>query len=304
MMLSRNDIFRELGKQLCIYPVIFDNIKENSINISSSEYAWTQEGGTAYWYGGKDFRISSKNGAPKKTHTFKKGEKSIFIIKENNGEDKKYLILFPHQTTNVESLEVLALGKKIGGAVHSKVGIVMKGIGDCGTMLGPEYCGHLLISLHNITDDIIAIDIGETVASLTFDYLKTPVKRMSNTISSHKDKLLERKFDLSDEDSAYFSEDWKSNFFSINQKMKKSESYNQFCREYSKTIGAQIKDFFNLRNVFLILGAIAILLFFHWGAYKLDQKLTDPVWVDRYYNIFVVAIVAILLSAYGKLFKR
>ena len=79
MMLSRNDIFRELGKQLCIYPVIFDNIKENSINISSSEYAWTQEGGTAYWYGGKDIRISSKNGAPKK-HIHSKKEKNQSLL--------------------------------------------------------------------------------------------------------------------------------------------------------------------------------------------------------------------------------
>lgn len=87
----------------------------------------------------------------------------------------QYIVLLPHTTTLIETTEVLGVTNNIGGALHSKVGLVSKGIGHIGTMLGPGYCGHLLIALHNITDDAIAIKVGSTFVSLAFDYLTTQV---------------------------------------------------------------------------------------------------------------------------------
>lgn len=301
-MLSKKDILRELGKELCIYPFIPDNIKENSINVSVSEYAWTQGGGTAYWYGGKDFRTDSNSGKPRHAHTFKPGQKSVFIAKERNGgEEKKFLILFPHQTTNVETLETIGIGKRLGGAVHSKVGIVSKGIGDCGTMLGPGYCGHLLFSLHNITDNIIALEIGETFGSLTFDYLKTPVERESTTVPSHTDKLLQMKSQLSDEDHRYLSEDWKSNFNGIKNKMKCSGSFKE---SVPLTFWSEIKRFINKRNIILSCIAIVAFVGLYIGARMLDKNLIEKIWVDRYYNLVGVSIVASVFSIYSKFYKK
>ena len=54
-MLSKRDIEKELGKGIDIFPVIRDNFKENSINLTVSENAWTQSSETVYWYGGESF---------------------------------------------------------------------------------------------------------------------------------------------------------------------------------------------------------------------------------------------------------
>lgn len=56
-MLSKRDIEKELGKGINIFPVIRDNFKENSINLTVSENAWTQSSATVYWYGGKSFGL-------------------------------------------------------------------------------------------------------------------------------------------------------------------------------------------------------------------------------------------------------
>lgn len=56
-MLSKRDIEKELGKGINIVPVIRDNFKENSINLTVSENAWTQSSATVYWYGGESFGL-------------------------------------------------------------------------------------------------------------------------------------------------------------------------------------------------------------------------------------------------------
>ena len=49
-MLSRRDIEKELGKGINIIPVIRDNFKENSINLTASQNAWTMgEGSILVW---------------------------------------------------------------------------------------------------------------------------------------------------------------------------------------------------------------------------------------------------------------
>ena len=57
-MLSRKDIEKEFGKELCFFPLIMENLKENSINMTISEYAWTQGRATVYWYGKDKFSKS------------------------------------------------------------------------------------------------------------------------------------------------------------------------------------------------------------------------------------------------------
>ena len=39
-MLSKNDILKELGKGICVYPLNLDNIKENSLNLCVGRFAW------------------------------------------------------------------------------------------------------------------------------------------------------------------------------------------------------------------------------------------------------------------------
>ena len=189
-MLSKRDIEKELGKGINIVPVIRDNFKENSINLTVSENAWTQSSATVYWYGGESFGLKDTP-AKKKTRSFRRGSKCEFHVSRNRGKVDKYIILLPHTTTLIETSEVIGVANYIGGALHSKVGLVAKGIGHIGTMLGPGFCGHLLVSLHNITEEVIALKVGTTFVSLSFDYLTTQVARTSSTTSGHVDKFSE-----------------------------------------------------------------------------------------------------------------
>ena len=54
-MLSRNNIYKELGKNINFYPFNSENIKENSVNLTIGSNSWTKGNGTVYWYGGDNF---------------------------------------------------------------------------------------------------------------------------------------------------------------------------------------------------------------------------------------------------------
>ena len=47
-MFSKYDIEKELGKGISIVPFKKENIKENSINLSASQYAWTMSEGAIF----------------------------------------------------------------------------------------------------------------------------------------------------------------------------------------------------------------------------------------------------------------
>lgn len=231
-MLSKRDIEKELGKGINIFPVIRDNFKENSINLTVSENAWTQSSATVYWYGGKSFGLED---APvkKDTLSFHRGSKCEFCVRRKHGKADKYIILLPHTTTLIETSEVIGVANYIGGALHSKVGLVAKGIGHIGTMLGPGFCGHLLVSLHNITDEIIALKVGTTFVSLSFDYLTTQVARTSSTTSGHVDKFSELGIEIDEQTRNYLTADWKSNIEGIREHMCESEAYKKLQKTYA-----------------------------------------------------------------------
>lgn len=293
-MLSRRDIEKELGKNLCFYPLKPSNIKENSINVTISKYAWCQGDATVYWYGKNKFSI---NASPKvvKTLHYKKGQKTIFTEHRKNEGDLSYLLLLPHQTTIVETEEVIGIGNNIGGAVHSKVGIVVQGIGDSGTMLGPGYCGHLMVSLHNITDDVIALEVGETFVSLTFDYLTTSVVRTSSTVSSHYDRLMEYNCNLNPQDKNYFQEDWKANFSMICQKMCSSNDYFQYKKQIKKNSLKEFRKYVNRKNIIAAILVIVAFILLYRGATFLDTLASEPIWVDRFWNVGCSGFVGSLL---------
>lgn len=106
-----------------------------------------------------------------------------------NINNEKFIILLLLSTTLVETNEVLAVDNHIGGCYHSKVSIVSLGVGHIGTMLGPNFSGHSLIALHNLSETPIKLSINESFVSLTFYYLHTPIDYPNHTINSHIDKL-------------------------------------------------------------------------------------------------------------------
>ncbi len=155
-MLSIEDIYREIGKNIFIYPLDINNFRDNSIDLTASEFAWTVDG---------------KN-------IFDEQERTIKVPK--------------HKTACILTKESIYVSGKIGGTYHSRVSLVKKGFGHIGTMLDPKYCGQSLITLHNTTNSELVLEEGERLVSLVFYYLKTPIReRILSTPSSHFDKVAE-----------------------------------------------------------------------------------------------------------------
>ncbi len=300
-MLSRRDIEKELGKGINIFPVIRENFKENSINLTASGNAWTMGSGTVYWFGGTDFRMTETAGK-RRAKTFSKGSNCVFWDKQGD-QHNGYIVLLPHSTTLIETSEVLGVANNIGGALHSKVGLVSKGIGHIGTMLGPGYCGHLLIALHNITDEAIAIKVGSTFVSLSFDYLTTQVMRTSATVSGHLDKFPELGISINEETRSYLTADWKSNIEGIREKMCESEAYKDYKKHIRENSWKELKKYISKRNVVAVFVIAVVIIGIYFGAVMLDKKLESPIWVDRFWNVGFSGIIGSLIIALWNFIK-
>lgn len=293
-MLSKRDIEKELGKGINIFPVIRDNFKENSINLTASANAWTQTNATVYWYGGESFGLEDKP-VKKGTKNFRHGSKCIFTITRKNQTQEKYIILLPHTTTLIETTEVIGVANNIGGALHSKVGLVAKGIGHIGTMLGPGFCGHLLVSLHNITDNVIPLKVGTTFVSLSLDYLTTQVIRTSSTTSGHVDKFSELGITIDEDTRSFLTADWKSNIEGIREKMCESESYKSYKKHIRQNSWKEIRKYLNRRNIFAVLIIIVVFIVLLSLATYVDCKTGTNVWVERFWNVGCSGLVGSLL---------
>lgn len=138
-VLSNEDILRELGLNIYIYPFKTSNLKGASYNLTASKLAWD---------------IKTK--------------KSIHDAERNK-------LIIPAQTTVlIETLESIWVSSNISGTYHSKVSLVSKGLSHIGTTLDPEYLGSSLIALHNHSQLPIELSPeAETFATLKFHYLET-----------------------------------------------------------------------------------------------------------------------------------
>lgn len=145
-MLSNFSIAKELNKNIFIYPLITDNIRGATVNLTASEHAWSL-----------------------------KTRDKIY--------DNDVIKIPAHDTALIETNENIHVTKKIAGTYHSKVQLVSRGLGHIGTTLDPTWFGHSLIALHNNTDDPIEIKRNESIVSLTFHYLNEPAKNF--TLDNH-----------------------------------------------------------------------------------------------------------------------
>ena len=298
-MLSRTDIEKELGKGINIVPLHRKNIKGNSINFTVGRNAWSLGNGQVKKDNTGKWRLASK---------VKNGTKKYDIVAGKSGiiddNKKKLLILLPHTTTIVETSEVIGVGNYIGGMLHSKVGMVAKGVGDISTMLGPGFCGHLMISLHNITDEVVTIEVGDTFVSLVFYYLKTPERMKNTNISGHVDKLSELGISVEQGTRTFLTADWKMSLNGIRDEMKKSQEYKEFLDEQKAKRNENIKAYFNVRNVLIIASYVIILV---GGAYLcnyLDKSNQNTIWMDRYGTILSTGIIVPLILYGARLFKK
>ena len=302
-MFSKYDIEKELGKGINIFPLHTRNIKGNSVNFTASRNAWTLGSGKVIAHKSRGFVLS---GSVSKGAT--KTDNSIHINMGNsavlNNHEKSYVVLLPHTTTIVETSEVVGVSNYIGGTLHSKVGMVAQGVGAIGTMLGPNFAGHLMISLHNITDEVIAIPVGDTFISIIFYRLNTPIKNDKNpNISGHIDKLSELGISIDKKTREYLAEDWKCNVNTIRDKMIESKEYKIYKKQILKNKFKSILKYLNWKNCILVIILAGILIAGWFGAKHLDGNEVNTIWQDRYWTVVLTAIVVPILATAVKLFK-
>ena len=291
-MLSKNDILKEIGKGICIYPLNLENIKENSLNLCVGRFAWATTSRTIY-YCEKEYdrhkRFSLKKG-DKYTQDvlFKRGHSAV--LKWHGGE---YVVFLPYSTTLVETKEVLSLNNYIGGTYHSKVGIVSKGIGHIGTMVGPNFSGDSLIAVHNVSDNIIV-----------FHYLDTPYLSLNPTISGHTDKFSELGLHITDEQASELNQDWKKNFEEVKKRMEWSSQYDELQRDLEKRKKDRIKEYLSKKNIIVscVIAGIALLLYYF--ASKADAASGKAVWADRFFNVGFSGCFVWLLSCMKDYFHK
>lgn len=296
-MLSKIDIQKEIGTGICIYPLKLENIKENSINLCAGKYAWVMDDGTIYCNPDeldKDKRFSLKKDS---VHTSEiKITKCQNVVFQGTG-NKAYIVLLPMATTLIETDEVLSMSGYIGGTYHSKVGLVSKGLGHIGTMVGPNFSGDSLIAFHNISKDLIVLEVGESFVSVVFHYLKTAYYKPNATTSGHTDKFSELGIHLSEYESQELNADWKKQYDQVQRKLMQSDSYKELQNILKESRHNYIKKLFNRENIVLMVIAVVILALLYGGAFWMDHQMESTIWTDRFWNVGFSGILVAIFSA-------
>lgn len=302
-MLSKFDILNELGKGISIYPLNENNIKENSINLSASEFAWATKS--------VDIFVDETESDPNKKFSLKQKEshnKKVTIKKQNSAvvEDggEKFIVLLPLSTTLIETKEVLAVNNYIGGTYHSKVGMVSKGLGHIGTLVGPNFSGDSLIALHNISSKLIVIKVGDTFVSVVFHYLNTPYNHNNPTISGHTDKFSELGLYISEKEASILNEDWKKSFKEVSYRMCKTEEYNSLKKKIKEQKNEKLKKYFCKKNILIVSITIIFLIGLYILSSIVDKNAGNHLWTDRFINVGCSGIIIAIISCVVKYIKN
>jgi len=198
LLLSNNDIKRELvkAKNMSIHPLIIDNIKGSSINLTASKYAW---------------KVSDKNSA----------------VVDNK------IIIPPNDTVCIYTQEAIWVSRRLGGTYHPRVSLVSKGLGHISTTLDPQYKGLSLVAVPNHTSSPIEIRLEEPFVSIMLYYLESPATTgiIENAASRPE---ISRGFNLGDEEESYLGQQWHRNHEGIKNKMLASQTYINLEKEKLK----------------------------------------------------------------------
>ena len=277
-MFSKIDIQKSLGKDIIFFPFKEENIKENSLNLTVSKYAWTLTI--------TDLSQVKNNDQDFQQHLF---EKAQHINSTKIGE-KDYIILQPSSTTMVITNEFLAVGKSIGGTIHTRVSTAALGVGHISTMLGPSYMGKLCVPLHNPTNKKIYLEVGRQFLSIIFHRLNTSIKESNHTSKAHVDKYAEWGIQPTDQQRKEIYQENLKDMKTCAAEMKKSESFRTYKQEHSwkKRFLRTVKDWASPRNVIIlvlfILAIILLIVFF-------GEELSIDTWEIKSRETLMTAIL-------------
>ena len=246
-MFSKIDIQKSLGKDIIFFPFKEENIKENSLNLTVSKWAWTLTEVDQ-----SELKKIRKDGEKKY------GEKKSCLI---NKDGKDYIILFPFSTTMVITNEFLAIGKSIGGTIHTRVGTAALGVGHISTMLGPSYMGRLCVPLHNPTCKTIYLPVGDSFLSIIFYRLNSSIKESNHTSKAHIDKFSTWGITLNEKERQEICLEDLKDMESCVAEIKKSQDFISYKQEHSRMYCFQrsVKERIMQNKIILCIAFIVLL---------------------------------------------
>ena len=246
-MFSKIDIQKSLGKDIIFFPFKEDNIKENSLNLTVSKWAWTLTEVDQ-----SELKKIGNDGEKKY------GEKKSCLI---NKDGKDNIILFPFSTTMVITNEFLAIGKSIGGTIHTRVGTAALGVGHISTMLGPSYMGRLCVPLHNPTCKPIYLPVGDSFLSIIFYRLNSSIKESNHTSKAHIDKFSTWGITLNEKERQEICLEDLKDMESCVAEIKKSQDFISYKQEHSRMYCFQrsVKERIMQNKIILCIAFIVLL---------------------------------------------
>lgn len=174
-VLSEWEIVKRLGKGIDIYP--FNGINSSLVgcclNLTASEFAFIIEAEREYGKQ-KDYSVKRK----------------AILQKSYLKKETDYFVIPPRRTALVWTQESIRLDGRFCGSIHSKVNMAARGIGHISTRVNPYWQGGVLsIALHNLSDEIVRISVGETIAYLRFHKLTSESSRFHRGADSRQSAL-------------------------------------------------------------------------------------------------------------------
>lgn len=224
-MYSDFDIQKHLGKDIGIYPLIKDNIQGSCIQLTASKFAWSAR------------------------------EKKACV---NNNK----IIMAKHDTTVIMTNEVVYLSKNYAGYCMTRVSLLPFGLSSICTPVKPGWVGHLLISLHNHSDNDYELDVNRGFIIFTIHKLRSSSQRGDPRINGRAELLSNLGITISQEETDFLNEPYANDVKILFDKIKSDDIFQEIKREIWKRPKMISRIFIS----FVILCMGCLLIFRYWGG--------------------------------------
>lgn len=161
-ILSDKQFIKHYGKDIFIYPFSYNNLKGASYNLTASPVAYYEENGKY---------ISS-------------------LISKNK------IMLKPKKITFIQTNESIYVTQRISGTYHTKVKWAAKGLSAISTTLDPCYFGTSLITIVNLSDKEVEVDVGESLCTIIFHKITSGSKDLHDNTNFRKDVISGRVYEF------------------------------------------------------------------------------------------------------------
>lgn len=253
---SVEDISREFGKNIYIYPTDNIIIKGASVDLSASKYAWS---------------LNSK--------------KSIYNEAENA------IIIPPHDTAIIFTNEVLYVTNKIAGTYHAKVSFTAAGLSHIGTTLDPEFIGLSKVAIHNYSEKQYVLKENHTVVTVMFSRLRTPVAERSQPDCG--DAIFSmQEFERYEEFRNFIdNRPWMINGRQLKKMVQTDESFQKYKKKLvvDNIRVRDLKTLFKKNGASILVGIVLMILFFAIRHYMTNA-------INDYVVGVILVILPLVLS--------